>query len=207
MKKENGQLIFKKGFFIKYLWGFNSFFFILNKFEVRYKAPKYPKDICSLFWGSIIAPLVWIGNALYILLFTIGILGIIVMLLCMNAIEISLKFFFGTLPRKETISLIEPPQTMFHPYKRYGEYDEKKLLFAPWEIVTFLLVIYLAIRNFSLTKKGAAYICQMPIFWIAMIIIAIIVGMIFFFRSTSGKLLIEFLKAKKKKICPLIKFE
>ena len=60
--------------------------------------------------------------------------------------------------------------------------------------------------NFAIPKAIYSVITSY-ITWIVIGAIALIVGLVLFFRSTAGKVTIEFIKAKKRKVCPLITFE
>ncbi len=103
----------------------------------------------------------------------------------------------------------------FHPYKRYGKNDEKRMKIVPWQIVLPTLFIWWMIAtSFSVPRTiatGTYSAIASSIFWFVVMVIAAFVGAIVFFRSktweTVWEVTVEFLKAKKQKMCPLITFE
>lgn len=207
MKKDGqGRLVFKKGFFIRCLWGTNSENWISSSLFRDKLRPKYPKSICGLFWGTILSPFCWILAFLILL----PILSFVILLIY------SIAFFFGFMPvlnkKKYHLREEKKDETIWvHIYRRYGNRDEKKLPFALWQVGLSLFIIWPIIKNNFALPRGiftSSYrFLASHEFWICLGIIGAIMGLIFFFRSTAGKVTVEFIKAKKRKICPLITFE
>ncbi|HDY72849.1 MAG TPA: hypothetical protein ENH90_01700 [bacterium] len=207
MKRDKqGRLVFKKGFFIRCLWGANSSRWVMDLLFRDEPKRRYPKDLCTLFWGTILSPFCWIWSfclALPILLFVL-------------LLVYSIAFFFGFMPvlnRKKYHLMKEKEDevVLVHPYKKYGNKDKKKLPFVPWQIGSSLFIIWLIIKNNFALPQGiftSSYrFLTSHELWICLGIIGIVMGLIFFFRSTAGKVTVEFIKAKKRKVCPLITFK
>ncbi len=207
MKKDGqGRLVFKKGFFARCLWGTNSENWISSLLFREKPKPKYPKSICSLFWGTVLSPFCWIWSFLLELPF----LSFVILLMY------SVAFFFGFMPvlnRKKYHLMKEKEDVVIlvHLYRKYGNKDKKKLPFTPLQIGLSLFIIWSIIKNDFALPRGiftSSYgLLTSYATWIGLGIIGVIIGLFFFFRSTAGKVTVEFIKAKKRKICPLITFE
>ncbi len=205
-KNESGMFVFKEGFFVKNFWGRNMCDMVGCFLLGGGRDISYPKNLCILFWGTVFAPFAWI-LALFVLSPIIVLLGFLCYLFA---------FFFGFMPVlcKKEYHLRKAKKMnpiLCHDYKRYGEKDEKKILFVPWEICSLLVIIWVIFKNnFSFPRGTAVTVFALVtsyIVWIVIGVIALIVGLILFFRSTPGKVTREYLKAKKQKMCPLVIFE
>ena len=217
MKKDaNGRIVLKENFFLKYLWGTNFWRFMMNKtfrWNLIKNNPLKPKNLCSLFWGSVlVAPLCWIFTIPLALVFFI----LVVMLFGCLCLTSAISFLFGFM----MVSFLHPERYQyhhsekmfeFHPYRRYGRGDEKRMLIAPWYIWLPTLLVWLLIKkNFLIPRTIINFFTWVFSHPTGLIISGGIVGIIFlvlFFNSNAGKICWEFIKATKKKFCPLITIE
>jgi uncharacterized membrane protein len=203
-KDKDGRIVLKESFFLRYLWWTNLWRFIIRKkISVRDDEPSwpnYPKNLCFLFWGSILAPICWIPT----IVVAIGILlaFVVVLILVVSIIFVlpSLGILFGFVPEYDGSDM------SFYPYRRYS-YMHKKKIWAPWWFWLPGLLVWLLIRRHFSIFGSVSHIFANNYFLIAMGI-GVVIAMIFiFFLSTPGRIFVEFIKATKKKICPLITIE
>ncbi len=174
------------------------------------KKPRYPKNLCSLFWGSVLgAPLCWFFTILWALIVLLFWAIVYAVVLLVGAVGFLFGFVF-------TLSGEYPE--LFHPYRFYGKRDEKRMPVAPWHIWLPALLIWLFVMKDFLIAKSIAklfvwlfgQIIWVPTHSVGLMILGGIVGivlLVLFFRSTPWKICWEFAKATKKKMCPLIVIE
>lgn len=213
-KDESGKIVLRENWFLKYFWGRNFWRWLIQKQILADKKeradkgnPKYPSNICVLFWGSVWAPFGLILTLIWAPIAFVGLLMVISLFACIG-------FFFGFVIVFAD-DYYRGHKELYHRYKKFGKHDEKKIPIAPWEIAAIGLLIWLIVRKSFLFPRwiiGSTYsVLQMPVVWIVVIVIGVVIGLIIglnaFFRSTAWKVTREFLKAKKEKACPLITIE
>lgn len=126
------------------------------------------------------------------------------MALILVGLFIGVGFFFG-FPIVRAKDYWRGEMKTYHHYKRYGKNDEKKISIVPWEVVAAGLFIWLVfMKNFLIPRTITMFLYSTPIVWLIVAGIVLIIGLVLFFKSTAGKVFVEFLKSKKKKLCPLI---
>ncbi len=203
MRKENGVLYFRENWFLKYVWRFNSlhlanvlidalFVFIGASCCVAGK-PKFPKSLCSLFWGSLL------GIILTPFCFMAGIFGCLI-LSALFVIEIILAAFFGY--------YFNFAEKSFWPYKHWGE---KRIPVAAWEVCAVPLGFYLIYSAIKYSSAVAASIMMYSFSVVVLLGTLFLIGFIGFlaylFKTTPGKVAHEYIKAAKRKVCPLVVIE
>ncbi len=220
---EDGSIAFKeKNFFLRYLWGANFYRFLMPKIlkltvvfkgDARdIKDPQYPKNLCSLFWGSVLgAPLCWFFTVVAsILLLVAGVVVwccLIIMLIFIVTVVFPIGFLLGFLPNLSRDRKTKDIDISFNPYRVYSKKNNKRLPLAPWHIWLPVLVIWLLVMKDFLIIKSVAYFFSHSV---VLMVLGGIVGLVFlilFFRSTAWRVCWEFAKAKKSKMCPLIVIE
>ncbi len=178
MRKENGVLYFKENWFLRNVWGVNFWAFIVIIGDER----RYPKNLCSLFWGSLFGVFICIWVSLFV-----AACGWFVI-----AASTIVAVFCGFYPRK----ILD-----FFPYKHIGN---RKIPVAAWEICAFLLGLYLVVKYGPI----AVYLmANSTVVSVLASIIFIIFFLFFLFKTTPGKVIREYIKAVKRKVCPLVMIE
>lgn len=224
MKKDRlGRIVSnEENFFLKYLWGANFWRFLVqgiwNLLAIKYpgddaKKPSYPKNTCSLLWGTFPgAPLCW-ALTLFCSPFCLS-LGLVIWCIIIIAF---LFGFVGDFRADKYRGFYEKDKT-FHPYMKYGRWNEKRLPIAPWYIwAPALLIWLLIIKDFMVSKyiAGVFVLLSRQIVWVATNLvafivlggIAIIVLAVFFFRSTVWQVCRETIKSIKDNTCIPIVYE
>ncbi len=196
MRKENGVWHFGDSrfekWFLKYIWNYNFGIFLTNflKSENHKEFPVFPKTLCSLFWGSLIALI------LTPIIAAITVFMICVISGCILAIWIT-DAFLGFYP---DFSLNTP----HCPYKHWGK---KRIPIAIWEVCAILLPVYILWNYSGLVWKSAKIVAGYPSFigWFCFFAgLAIYLFLFILFRTGTGKAFREFVVATKRKMCPLI---
>ncbi len=207
-KNADGKFVVKGGIFLTYFWGRNFYRFLLGGLLIEddeKKEPHFPKNICSLFWGSIFAPLWWLLSCTI----AVPVYSVIAVFIVLFIAYIGLAFLFGFVIRSNADS--KSGSRIFYPYRMYGEKGSKELPIVPWHILVPALVLWFIYRNFStISDTTVTFVTSMVSFVFSSYMVAIIVTiivlvlLILFFRSTAWRVSWEFAKATKKKMCPLI---
>ncbi len=185
MEKKDGVWHIKKNWFLKYVWGLNLY---------RYPDErKYPNNLCSLCRGSSLLGMVFLPI----------VLCIIIVLSCFYFVVIVVVVFFG---------FYFSPEYNIGYKKIQWKGKMKRIPIAAWEICVVGGVIYLLVKHWSVifdTTKTAVQNYGVLMGQIGFG--AIVLFLIFLFLTTVGKntckLIWDFLKATKRKVCPLIKIE
>lgn len=214
MRKEDGVLVLNEGIYLKYIWGKNLYRAtkrFLNRSDIvtgwKDTEPDFPKNLCSLFWGNFLIPLSFIWAIVTIIFaFCMMVVAILVV-----TVMIVVGFSFGYVFNKT-----KDVKGFFHPYCRYGENNKKKLPIAPWWIWVPALIAYFVHTNFVTNKENLAWLSEVVEFSIANLVsflpylfgcIALFLMTLFIYRKKVLLVVWEFLKAKKKKMCPLVRVE
>ena len=116
-KDEQGRFRLKKRFFIKNLWGVNTILIVFNIFFKESVKPDYPENSWNLFWGTLLAPLAWL--LAFFFFFPV--------ILFSEFCFYFSRFLFKQIP----VSVRK----------------KKKILIAPWQILSQLFIIWLASKN------------------------------------------------------------
>ena len=173
-KDESGKIILRENWFLKYFWGRNFWRWLIQKQiftdkkeKTKKGNPKYPLNICVLFWGSVWAPF---GLILTLIWAPFAFIGFYVLV----GLFVGIGFFFG-FPFVFVDDYCQGDQKMYHQYKRFGKDDEKKIPIVPWEIVAIGLLIWLIVRkSFLIPRQTIGFIysaSQVPNVWIVVVVI------------------------------------
>ncbi len=202
MRKENGIWHFEENWFLKYVWGINFWILLVNLARswenMKLESPGYPKTLCSLFWGSL-AGLIFIPVSVAFALATICLIGAFFL-----GVGI-MGAFFGFYLRSFR------SEKVFYPYKHW---KEKRIPVVAWQVCIPGLIIYViweyhaALWKFLAAAPGgfvstAQAVINFPGFFGWLCFAAGILTFLLL-KSTPGKVFREYIKAAKKKMCPLV---
>lgn len=186
MRKEVDGWHFKENWFLRNIWGSNSWCIG----GIGGVSRSFPKNLCSLFWGSIFGML--IATPCFFVVFIWITIGVII------------KGFFGFYPDSRDVYLSS------YPYKYIG--GEKKIPVAAWEVCAIGYCVYILVTDFVSWKNSAISLFgslfgQLANSIALVIIVAatVIAGVFFFlFKTTAGKVIREYIKSAIQKVCPSV---
>lgn len=205
-KDADGNIVMKENFWLRYFWGTNLIKFIeslLFKISSPFE-PNYPRNRCTLFWGFILAPVLWI---------IVLVLGSIVLgLLAIGYFCFAIVYFFTTLVifpfgfvlvcpwrRKKYILYHNYMPFQFHPYRRYGLNDEKKFPALWWLWLPALLIWPFRGEYFYVLKGAVNFIIPFLFNTTTLIFLGVVVVILLIIRYR--KFFFEKIKEIKKKTC------
>lgn len=200
-KDENGNIVIKDNFFLRYFWFLNFIMFVgaLLFKEQRPFEPSYPGNRLTWFLGFALIPIIWaIALFAFFLFLMITCYGFFIYL-CLALFIFPFGFVIVWPWNEKKYINCKTDRPSIHPYRRYGLNDEKKFP-APWWFWLPTLLIWpfkgeyfyvakMVIQNiffFLVSAKGIVFLC----------IVSFILLVVWFFRSKYKKIIFEKIKEK-----------